>query len=287
MLKQISALFLLLLVVGCAETDSKQLSLKTETPAPQLAAMLSAADATRDNEDYGEALLIYQQILVDDGKNSPAQYGVAECLFALGSPKDAKPIFEALVENKDYRTLALQGKGLTLLAIGQREAAEKPLREAVEADPALWRAWNALGEIADLRHQPDEAQASYARALAISPSSPAIINNIGYSKLLASHPEQATAEFRKALALDPTSTTILNNLRLAMAASGNYAEAVKSTSPSQTSTVYNNVGYIAMKRGDYAVSQAYLVKAMEGSASYDPVAAKNLDQLKARQATEQ
>jgi Flp pilus assembly protein TadD len=285
MLSRTSAVLLLLLASACADSSPKPPTLDTGLPAPQVTALVSAADATRGSEAYGEALLIYQQILVSDSKNVAALYGIAECLFALGNAKEAKPIFDGLIENKDYRNLAWQGKGLTELALGQRDASEELLRKAVEADPTLWRSWNALGEIADFRHRPDEALTSYARALEIKPDSPAIINNIGYSKLLARQPEQAVVEFKKALALDSSSATIVNNLRLAMAASGNYAEAVKAAPRNLTPVVFNNVGYVAMERGDYSIAQAYLVRAMEGSPSYDSVAAKNLDQLKARQGT--
>ena len=287
MLTRISVLLVLLLVSACAQTGPKPLALDQGVSEHQQTEMINAADATRDSEAYGEALLIYQQILVADAKNIPAQYGIAECLFALGSPKEAKPIFDGLAQDKGYRTLALQGKGLAALALGQRGEAEKLLHEAVEADPALWRSWNALGEIADLRHQPGEASAFYARALEIKPTSPAVINNIGYSKLLARDPVQAIVEFRKALALDPSSTTILNNLRLATAATGNYVDAVKAASRAEAPMVFNNVGYVAMERGDYSVAQAYLVRAMEESPKYDPVAATNLDQLKARQGPKQ
>jgi Flp pilus assembly protein TadD len=278
-------MLLLLLATACADSNPKPVALDAGPPAPQLTALVSAADATRSSEAYSEALLIYQQILVTDSKNEAALYGIAECLFALGNAKEAKPIFDGLIEKKDYRNLAWQGKGLTELALGQRETSEEFLRKAVDADPTLWRSWNALGEIADSRHRSDEALASYARALEIKPASPAVINNIGYSKLLAGQPEQAIVEFRKALALDSSSATILNNLRLAMAASGSYAEAVKAAPRNQTPVIFNNVGYVAMERGDYSVAQAYLVRAMEGSPSYDSVAAKNLDQLKARQGT--
>ena len=286
---RISAVLLLLLATGCSEATkpTPPMTLDMGTSPSQLTSMVSVADATRNNESYGEALLIYQQILVSDPKNAAAQFGIAECLFALGNAKEAKPIFHGLVQAKDYQTLAVQGEGLTELALGQRDRSEPLLHKAVEADPTLWRSWNALGEIADFRHKPEEAMAFYAHALEAKPDSPAIINNIGYSKLLNKQPEEAIVEFKKALALDSGSTTIRNNLRLAMAASGNYAEAVQAATRSQTPVVYNNVGYVAMQRGDYSIAQAYLVKAMEGSPSYDSVAAKNLDQLKARQGTGQ
>ncbi len=277
-----SAAILLLMLAACSGAPSAT----TTGAAPAKrdpVAILAAADATREQGGYAEALQIYQQLLTADPTLKAAEYGAAESLLAAGKPEAAKPLFEDLVQQPEYRGRGLQGKGLTLLALGQRAAASVTLREATEADPALWRCWNALGTIADLKRQPGEAQALYARALAIRPDSAAIINNIGYSELAGGDAAQAVVEFRRALALDPQSETIQNNLRLALAAKGSYAEALRSVSRERMPSVLNNVGYMAMQRGDYAAAEGYFARAMEDSTSYNAVAAKNLDQLKSRQ----
>jgi Flp pilus assembly protein TadD len=49
----------------------------------------------------------------------------------------------------------------------------------------------------------------------------------------------------------------------------------------------NNVGYIAMQRGDLATAEGYFARAMESSPSYDAVAAQNIEQLKAKKGAEQ
>jgi Flp pilus assembly protein TadD len=168
--------------------------------------------------------------------------------------------------------------------LNRREAAAKQLREATEADPKLWRALNGLGLLGDLKQQPAEAADFYRKALSLNPESAVIFNNLGYSRLLAGKPDEAMGHLKKALGLDPGSETIQNNLRLAMAAKGNYAEATRSVSKEQMATVLNNVGYVAMQKGDIAAAEGYLARAMESSPSFNTVASKNLEQLKAMKA---
>lgn len=242
---------------------------------------LAAADATRDEGQFAEALQIYQQLMVDAPAEPRAHFGIGECLLALGKPSEAKQLFQGLKSNPDLHAAALQGEGLALLALGQNELAGNILREASAANPALWRSWNALGDLADLRHQPEEAAKFYAKAAEINPESAAVINNIGYSKLVSGDAPHAIQSFHAALALDPKSETIQNNLRLAIAADGKYAEAIRATSHEQLPTVLNNVGYVAMQRGDFTEAEGYFARAMEASGSYAKVTAKNLEQLKA------
>jgi Flp pilus assembly protein TadD len=285
----ISVLFLAALT-GCAHSPPEFES-QLNQPAPmrgiELSATLAAADATRDEGRFSEALQIYQQLMVDAPTEPRAQFGVGECLLALGKPSEAKQIFVGLVSNPELHATALQGEGLALLALGQNEPAAKALHEASTANPALWRSWNALGKLADLRRQPEEAAKLYTKASEINPDSASIINNVGYSKLISGDAPQAIDSFRAALALDPKSETIQNNLRLAIAANGNYADAIKATTREQLPVVLNNVGYVAMQRGDFTAAEGYFARAMEASSSYASVTAKNLEQLKTEHAVAQ
>ena len=196
-------------------------------------------------------------------------------------------MFEALSQNGQHRAVALQGKGLAYLALNQREQAAKALRECTEIDPMLWRAWNGLGLLADLKRKPHEAEAAYSQALAISPNSAALHNNLGYSRLAAGRPDEALGPLRKAIGLDPTSETIQNNIRLALAATGNYAGATRGTARENLAVVFNNVGYIAMQRGDLAAAEGYLARAMESSSSFNSIASRNIEQLKSLKGAEQ
>jgi Flp pilus assembly protein TadD len=284
MISRIAAALLLLAVTACASGQPSISQLESpQTPtASQVTPIVVIADATRAEGRFAEAMQIYQEVLVSDSRSVAAQYGVAECLLALGKAGDARPMFEALAHNPKFHAVGLQGEGLALLVLGQREDGAKFLREAVEADPKLWRAYNGLGLLADLKRQPDEAAEHYAKALAGSESA-AVFNNMGYSRLLAGKPDEAIVSFRKALGLEPNSETVLNNLRLAIAAKGNYGEALRTVPREQMAAALNNVGYIAMQRGDFHSAEGYLARSMENSSSFNTIAARNLEHLKSLQ----
>lgn len=279
-MQRICAVLLLAALAACAGIPDKDAKQPTAAAKVDPTALLTGADAARESGRYADALAIYQQLLVEHPDMAAPQYGVAESMLALGKANEAKPLFEGLVNNDEFHARALQGQGLAQLALNERQKAAKTLREAIEADPELWRSWNALGLIADGMRETDKAQADYEKALALNPNSAVILNNIGYSKLMAKKPVDAARSFRKALALEPASETIENNLRLAIAAKGDYAEATKFTRRDKLPNVLNNVGVIAMQRGDYPAAEGYFVRAMESSNSYYSVAAKNLDELK-------
>jgi Flp pilus assembly protein TadD len=284
MMSRVAAALLLLAVAACASGQppvSKPAASQAPT-ASQVASILAVADATRTEGRFAEAMQIYQEVLVSDPTAVAAQYGVAECLLALGRPGDAGPMFKALAQDPGFHAVAVQGQGLALLVLGQRADGAKLLREAVEADPKLWRSYNGLGLFADLKRQPDEAADDYAKALA-STESAAVFNNMGYSRLLAGKPDEAIVSFKKALGLEPNSETILNNLRLAIAAKGNYGEALRTVPREQMAATLNNVGYIAMQRGDLHSAEGYFARSMENSSSFNTVAARNLEQLKSLQ----
>ncbi len=280
MLTMRTAVALLVLVVGgCARHDA---SLSGEKAAPDQA-VLMAADSTRESGRYAEALQIYQRLLITSPRLAGARYGAAECNLALGQPDAALTLFDGLVADSEFHARALQGKGLAQFALGQRDAAGQSLREATAGDATLWRAWNGLGDLADQQRKPREASALYAKALALNPNSAMIINNIGYSFLGSGNYAEAIAEFRKALALEPNNLTVQTNLRLALAASGDYEAALRSAPHEQMPNLLNDVGYIALRRGDYAAAQRYLTGAMDASGTYSAVAARNLDWLKDKQ----
>jgi Flp pilus assembly protein TadD len=276
-MQKLCAVTSLVFLAACA-TPQKQPVQTTPTPDPTI--VLIAADAARNDGKFADASAIYQRLIWDHPDLRAAQYGLAESLLATAESERARPLFDGLIADEEFHARALQGVGLTQLVLNEREKATKTLHDATEADPTLWRSWNALGLIADGLGDFKTAQDDYTRALALNPNSAVILNNIGYSKLMAKQAEEAETYLRRALSLAPGSETIQNNLRLAIAGKGDYAEAVRFTPHEKLPGVLNNVGYVAMGRGDYTVAEGYFVRAMEASKSFDRAAARNLDELK-------
>lgn len=209
-----------------------------------------------------------------------AQYAMAEVLLGRERPKDAIAKFEGLQSNPTFSARAWQGMGLSLMALNDVTAAESQLRKAVEADPKLWRAWTGLGRAYDQQRRWRAAEDAYNKALAANPNAAMVVNNIGMSQLLQHRYQDAAATFQKALVIDPALDIARTNLRIALSWQGRYDEAMVGANTAERSDALNNVGYIAMLRGDYEAAQKFLAQALAGSPIYHEQAAHNLDMLR-------
>lgn len=228
-----------------------------------------------------EAQVGFLTILARQSNNPRALVGLGETLMAGGDYTKAFGTFQTASGAEGYEGRARQGQGLASLALDDPENAGTFLREAVDYDPNLWRAWNGLGRVYDLERNFTEAGAAYQKALALAPRSPIVLNNQGMSHMLQRQFPEATAKLEAALRHDPDSETIRNNLRLALAWQGMYDQALlgADTVGDEAGRVYNNVGYVALRRGDYEVAERLLNRALEMSPSFNQDAYENLQYL--------
>jgi Flp pilus assembly protein TadD len=174
------------------------------------------------------------------------------------------------------RARALQGRGIAALLLGDTTIGRESLEQAVAEDPALWRAWNALGFLEDSEQEWVAAEAHYGKALAQNSSSAMIYNNRGFSRMMQRRVGEAIQDLNHALQLDQEFLLAQENLRLAYAWDGKYHLALSGVEDRGLPRVLNNIGYIAILRKDFSQAEAYLHRAMELSPRYHQQAAKNL-----------
>ena len=210
----------------------------------------------------------------------------AELRLAQGNAPAAMPLFAKLLVDPEHAAEAEQGYGITLLLIGDEDLAASHLQEAVEKDPSLWRAWNALGAYYDSHEDWLEASESYQNALDIEPKQAYVQNNYGFSLFMQNRLDEAIHALQKAFRLDPNSELIKTNLRLAYARKGQYVRALSGTQENEKAQNLNNVGYIALLRGDYNEAESYFLRAMEADARFNEVAWQNLNYLRSLRALE-
>jgi len=274
------ACYSLLLLTGCADMPAPDAAKVAPVKAESSERLLIEAEQDIDARRFQLAQQRLERLDQPTAATMRAQYAMAEVLLGLERPKDALARYQALQSDPTYGARAWQGMGLCLMSLNDITAAEVPLQKAVAADPKLWRAWMALGRTYDQKRQSPEAQDAYEKALAAEPDAAMVINNIGMSQLLQHRYEEAAKTFQKALDTDPDLDVARSNLRIALAWQGRYDEALVGAGSSGLSDTLNNIGYIAMLRGDYQAAQKYLSQALEGSPTYHEQAATNLDMLR-------
>jgi len=274
----VSALCAAFLLAGCASATGPAPS-KT-TPSVQAAeAMIRQADKTMAKGDLATAATAYRRALVIAPNHPAAQLGLAEIELVSGDPQRALDLFKSVSENAQLKPAGLQGQGLSLLKLHHLEEAEGPLKEAVSLDASSWRAWNGLGSVRDAHREWELADEAYRNAHAVNAGSAIVFNNWGVSLMMRHDYVGAESKFTEALASDSGLKTAAANRRMAQAWQGRYAEALADAVPEQISERLNDVGYIAMLRGDYPNAEAFFVRAMAASPSFYAVAHKNFEQL--------
>jgi Flp pilus assembly protein TadD len=222
--------------------------------------------------------------LVDRLNQIPDDYAAAfvhgELLLNMGRGSDAMSRFLLASQSDELRAQALQGLGLALIKVaGQHEAPSVNLEEAVSRDPTLWRAHNGLGQIYDTDREWEKAETAYLKAIELQPNNPILYSNLGMSYLLQKRYDAATLRFRQALQLDPEMVVARTNLRLSYASQGKYVQALAGVADRDMPNALNDVGFLAMVRGDFDAAEAYLTRALETSPSYHRKAATNLKRL--------
>lgn len=153
------------------------------------------------------------------------------------------------------------------------------LGRAVALSPTRWKSWNMLGVLADRAAQWSVADDAYARARAVRPDEPEILNNIGYSLVLRGKSADALPWLARAARLDPASSAIANNLVVASALNGAVPTLPASLPPVRAAAMLNNAGYAFWLNGDVRHGRQLLQQAVTASPTYYARAKNNLDQL--------
>jgi Flp pilus assembly protein TadD len=188
--------------------------------------------------------------------------------------------FEEILNLEPANALALFGQGLVFLTKNEPTGAEQKLRRALELDSTLWQAYACLGIIYDRQKRFTAALDEYDKALAINPSSAAVLNNQGMSYYLIGDYEKSVHSFMAALRIDRENARIYNNLGLAFAGLGRYDEAFGAFKNGRNEAgAYNNVGCIYMIEQKYGKATEALQKAMAASPNFYVKAQENIDRL--------
>jgi Flp pilus assembly protein TadD len=141
-----------------------------------------------------------------------------------------------------------------------------------------WRAWNARGVLADIRHDWAAADSAYSLARALTSSKAEIANNQGWSYLLRGNWRDALSCFQTAAKMDSGSTRIANNLELADAAlAGDLPRRQDGESDLSWAARLNDAGVAAELLGDKKRAVAAFTQALEASGTWYSRASNNLE----------
>lgn len=269
-----------LTIGGCASTAGTKADPQNPFASYPVEDIIEAGNKSLESGETERAVYIYMQALeIEQSAETWYRIGVGKA--RLGDKGYAWQAFKEAIKLDPSHVGAQEELGLTYMAMAQPEPATFHLKRATELDPQRWRAWNALGVLADMDKQYALAVSYYEAGLLAAPRSPMLMTNIGYSYYLAGDMEQASAWFGRALIVDAEFAPAVRNLALLYARQGWYDQAVKTFSKViDEARAYNDVGYIAMRQGDYEQAHELLTEAIRLSPIYYEKAYENLATLK-------
>ena len=117
--------------------------------------------------------------------------------------------------------------GLRLRTVGQLDAAESYLREAVRLEPKNAQFHLNLGVVLHSRKRIDEAIGHFKEAVQLNPRSAKAHSNLGAARYLQGKTNQAIKHYRKALDIDPNLIDAHRNLATALKAQGDVNAALE------------------------------------------------------------
>jgi tetratricopeptide (TPR) repeat protein len=264
---------------GCASTQAAKVEQEDVFAEFSTEQIIEAGDAAFNQNEFDRAMFIYMQALeIEETADNWYRVGITK--LKLDDKEFAWSAFgEALRLNPDH-VMTHENLGLLYISSGQPEQAKQHLTKAIELDPSRWRTQNALGVMADVDDRYQDAVEHYKAALEHNPKSAMLMNNIGYSYYLATDLQQATQWFDAAIQAQPGFELAVRNLGLLYARQGWYPEAIETfISVVDKAEAYNDVGYIAMRNGDYDDASEMLAEAIRLSPTYYVTAYNNLDTL--------
>jgi len=265
---------LLVFAAGCATTTPSQ-SAGTTLDGRTYEELLETADEAARGGDFRAALTLYGEAQTRKD-TAEIWIRIGEAQRELGLLQGAALAFQSAIKLDPDAAAAHESLGLALLALRETDQARPVLEKALELDPNLWQAHNALGVMADLASDPDAAIPHYEKALALYPRSAMLLNNLGYSHYLAGNDVRARHYFEAALDLGEYQPATLN-LGLLHARRGHYRRAVEilATVVDRPSAL-NDVGFVAISKGDYDAAEALLEEAIRLSPVHYEIAQRNL-----------
>ena len=269
----------LLLTAGCATTPTPGQPALEATATAEDARLVQAGWAQLEERRFAQAARAFERVLGRQPEHREAKRGLAEAKLGAGRAAEAQALFEELVALDPDDAAALEGLGVAQFTQGDATTARQSLEGALQNDEARWRSWHTLARLHDRGRGWTEADAAYARALALAPRKELIHTDWGTSLMARGRYPEAAEHFRSALELRPEQEATRINLQLAYASMGRYDDVIAATSREELPRVLNNLGFVAMQKGELARAEAYFVQALEASPSFYPRVWQNLQQL--------
>lgn len=207
-----------LLLLGCtAAVDPKE---------EAISATLREAAATSESAyDHQAALNHYTRLAEIDPDDGRALIGQARNLRILGQPKEAIKALRQGIDRMGERADLILELGKAQLAASLLEDARESLEKVTAIDAKNWEAHATFAILLDRMTEFPRADASYRRALALSPNNVSVLNNRALSLAQTGRLDDAIALLQKIVNGENSFAQARQNLAVLYAIKGDFKTA--------------------------------------------------------------
>lgn len=212
----------------------------SSSPLGQIAQFRVGAIYLYDLKDYEAAAVAFNKLSERYKRTNVASYVNKKILPYLSKRyrkggyyllsqerfREADESFSRAIKINPKDAQSYTGRGLSVLGLGDKEAALNFTRQAVELTSDDWLCVANLGYVYIILRMYDEAEKNYKRAMLLNSRIAEIYYNLGYIYAVKNKFKQAIPQFKKAIMLKNNFSFAYNNLAYSLWHENNFAGAL-------------------------------------------------------------
>ena len=230
--------------------------------------------------DPSDAAQYFEQALAREPDRADFRRGLAISLSRAKRYREAARVFQELItldqdkptDRLEYAFVAMRldrWDDVETLAQSFPDGLQTPRRYSIDA------------MVADQNNDWAAADAAYARAEKLSSRPAAVLNNWGVSQMSRGDLSAAASTFTRAVSFDSSLFNAKNNLAIVRGLQGHYNLPLVPLSDEERAVLLNNLGIIAMRRGDEKIARGLFAAAVAAHPQHYSGAADKLAALEA------
>ena len=230
--------------------------------------------------DPSDAAQYFEQSLAREPDRADFRRGLAISLSRAKRYNEAARVFQELItldqdkpaDRLEYAFVAMRldrWDDVASLAQSFPDGLQTPRRYSIDA------------MLADQNNDWAAADVAYARAEKLSARPAAVLNNWGVSQMSRGDLSAAASTFTRAVSFDSRLFNAKNNLAIVRGLQGQYNLPLVPLSDEERAVLLNNLGIIAMRRGDEKIARGLFAAAVDAHPQYYAGAADKLAALEA------
>ena len=246
-----------------------------------------AADVAREfgleedianSPDVGGAAEYFEEAVAEEPETPDLRRDLAAAYVRDGRPREAREVYADLAETGAARPEDIVEAAMLDIELDRWHSAQTIAATLPETFRSPRRhLLDAL--LADRAGDWEAADIAYAAGVETSPAPAAMMNNWGVSLMARRELSRAEATLQAAVAIEPQFFAAKNNMAIARALQGEYDLPSIAMDDSERALLLNNMGLIAMRRGDTTQARALFAEAVETHPQHFPAAARHLAAL--------